>query len=404
MSHGNEEPGPIARPAPEEITRGAMTAAMAVGSAALMVMGMQPVILGGLAGTGRLSAEQLGQVATLEVIALAVGTAIGPRLINQGRMRRLTGLLCVLLALADLLMLLAGSPPEIFAARAVAGLLEGMALASTIVVLTHSRQPDRANGIFLAVQTIPQMVAVYAFPTLIIPMFGLASAFMLLSGLAFLAAASAFWLPDRVAIVPPADAKHFGWSAAGTAALVAILVQSAGIGGAWTYVEMLATQRHLASEAVGIALAGLLGTQILGAFLVAWVGWKLSANLALLVGTIVQATIILWLTGVTHDGSFIIACFAFGLFWLALQPFQLRQIILIDPTRRMALLVVPTTLVGMSLGPLLLSFFVAANNVIPAFKVGGALLGSSALLYAILLLIARSSRGRPGASPTTDDR
>lgn len=368
-----------------------MAAAMAVGTAALMVMGMQPVILGGLASAGRLSAEQLGQVATLEVIALAMGTAIGPGLINRGRMRRVTALLCVVLALADLLMLLAASPPQIFAARALAGLLEGIVLASTIVVLTHSRQPDRANGVFLAVQTIPQMIAVFTFPTLVIPTFGLPSAFILLSGLALLAAGCAFWLPDRVAIAAHADADRIGWSAAGIAALVAVLVQSAGIGGAWTYVEMLATQRHLATAAVGVALAGLLGTQILGAFLVAWVGWKLPANLALLVGTITQATIILWLTRVTHDVPFIIACFAFGLFWLALQPFQLRQIIAIDPKRRMALLVVPTMLVGMSMGPLLLSFFVAGNDVVPAFEVGGALLGSSALLYAMLAVV-RSGR------------
>lgn len=372
------------------IARGSIASAILIGTSALMVLGMQPIILGGLAKAGRLSHAQLGQVAMIEVLALAVGAIVGPRILNRGAMRALTALLCLLLGGANLAMLIAATPAEIFLARGVAGLLEGLTLGSALVVLTHAPQADRVNGTFLAVQTIPQMIAVYTFPTFVLSHFGIDAAFVLLTMLAFIAAAVTYWLPDIIRVSSKKTVVKFEWSLAAIVALAALTLQSAGIAGAWAYVEVLATQRQLSAGAVGYALAGLLATQVIGGFFVAWIGWKASANWALLIGTISQTAIIFWLSRITDGNNFVLACMAFGIFWLALQPFQLRQLILIEQTRRVAMLLVPTVLLGMSLGPLIMSFFLSPTDIEPAFWAGGALIGASVILYAVLALIAPS--------------
>ena len=73
----------------------------------------------------------------------------------------------------------------------------------------------------------------------------------------------------------------------------------------------------------------------------------------------------------------------FGLFWLALQPFLVTELIEFDPTRQVALVLTPVALVGLSLGPLLVSFAVHSGDVRGGFLGAGGLLATGGLLYAL---------------------
>ncbi len=359
---------------------GALCAALLVGTAALMVMGLQPLLLGALEHEGRLTDPQVGQAATLEIVALALGSALGPRL-SRGRVIPLwTFVTCLLLAGANASMYWASSTALIFTLRTVAGALEGLALSSVILIFTHSRQPDRISGIFLAVQTLPQMIAAYLLP---VSGTGANGGFLLLAGCAFFASFASWGLTDSVRALQTRRAAPVVWLPGIIITFAAIVLQNAGIAGSWNYVELLADQRRFAGNTLGEAVAGMLACQILGSALVAWTGRRAPFRLALIASSLVQSLLIVALDQLTSPGAFVLFACLFGFLWLAVQPFQIRQLIDLDSTRGAALLVVPLTLAGASLGPLGVSFVVAASGVDGAFWVSAGLLLLSTLLYAI---------------------
>ncbi len=65
-------------------------------------------------------------------------------------------------------------------------------LGTAIVILTSTPHPDRVNALFLAIQTIPQMVAAYFLPVVIIPRWGSSSGFALLCLIALVSVAGAW--------------------------------------------------------------------------------------------------------------------------------------------------------------------------------------------------------------------
>jgi hypothetical protein len=89
-----------------------------------------------------------------------------------------------------------------------------------------------------------------------------------------------------------------------------------------------------------------------------------------------------------------LAC-AFGVFLLALGPFQVAWLIRIEPTRRVALLITPITLVGWSIGPFIASFWVSARSSDPAFWVATGLFLAAGTAYGLALLLARRPLGQP---------
>jgi hypothetical protein len=65
----------------------AIATAMWVGTAALMVLGIQPIFLAALVAEHRITDMVLGRLATVEVLAIAVGSAIGTAFFRTGGMR-----------------------------------------------------------------------------------------------------------------------------------------------------------------------------------------------------------------------------------------------------------------------------------------------------------------------------
>ncbi|WP_337180389.1 hypothetical protein [Sphingopyxis granuli] len=359
----------------------AIGAAMIVGTAALMVLGLQPILLGALVDEGRLGTGGLGGAATAEILAIAIGTWVGASLLNRGRLRAKCLAICVALAAIDFASALPSFALPVAAVRAAAGLLEGLSLSAAILIMTHNRRPDRLSGIFLGAQTIPQVIAAYLLPTQIIPRWGAAGGFMILGGLAALAALAALCLVDRIETNSAAPGRALQWSPAAIILSLAAFTQFAGIGAAWNYLERLAVQHGLSGEIIGIAISGSLLFQIGGAWMAAWLGWRAGYRLALVVGCVAQAGVVITLSLSGAPAMFVAASCAFGLFWLALQPFQVRYAIALDNSRSLAVFLTPVALVGLSAGPLLVSPLAEAADLRWCYLGSSALLIASGVLY-----------------------
>ncbi len=363
---------------------------MLIGTASLMVLGIQPVLLGALTQEGRIGEAAMGWLATVEVLALAIGSALGVRVLRKGPIAVKVALGCVLLACANAAIYVAHDLAMLFLTRGIAGLLEGFVLGAAIVVITHSRAPDRLNGLFLALQTIPQAALAYALPVTILPRFGADGGFAILAALAAVSAISAFALTERHPPAPEAThASSHPWRLPVIGVLVAVTLQNAAIGGAWAYAERMAVQYRLPPDLYGAALSASLMFQVAGAFAVAWFAWRLPFRIVTVAGPLCQAAVILAIA--TMPGLYVPATAVFGLFWLALSPYQVRLLIDMDPTRQAVLVATAITLFGLSAGPSLSALGVASGDVRGAFWIAGGLMLASAVTFAV------SSRARAPA-------
>lgn len=358
--------------------------AMIVGTAAMMITGIVPVLLGGLTQAHRLTEAQLGPLATVEVLALALSSAVGPALMQAGSMRLKTVALSLLLMGINLGVCVTQSVVVLFAMRGAAGVLEGLMMGATIVVTVHSRHPDRLNAIFWALSTIPMALMAYLLPVWIVPRWGANGGFAALALLSLISAGAALFLVDRVPPAAPEATAVPLRSRAIMIAFAAIFLQNAAIGGAWAYLQLLAEQHHFPPEVPGIAVSVGLLIQVASALAAAAWGGRLEFRLTLLVGSLSQAVLIAVLAAADTPALYIGAALLFSLFWLALIPFQIRLMIDLDPTRRAALALTAFGLVGLSIGPSLSAFGVDGPNVAGAFWIAAGLMAMASAVFAWL--------------------
>ena len=81
-----------------------------IGVVALLIAGLQPVVLGGLAEAGRLSASGIGLAATAELLALGLACGMAAALLKPTGLRTKLALACVAHALCNLATLWVSEP------------------------------------------------------------------------------------------------------------------------------------------------------------------------------------------------------------------------------------------------------------------------------------------------------
>jgi predicted MFS family arabinose efflux permease len=374
----------------------AIATAMVIGTAALMVLGVQPILLAALVAEQKISNAELGRLATAEVLAIAVGAAMGVTLFRAGGMRAKAAITAAILGVINVASCYAAGGAALFLLRGFAGVVEGVLLGSAIVILTRTRSPDRVNGVFLAVQTIPQALAALILPIYLVPRWGSGAGFTILAGLCFLGVVLAPLLPRQGAPASTAAHTRLAWTPEMVCILLAITLQTAGIGAALEYLAQLAAHNGFSQRDVGLATSGNLVLQVVGAFIVVGIAWRIPSALALLVGVSLQAAMALSFPLMPTGGAYVaLACF-FGLFMLALGPFKVAWLVRIDPTRRIALFILPTVLIGWSFGSFVASFWVTPESSDAAYWTSAGFFLSAGVLY--LTVLALGARARKAAA------
>jgi DHA1 family inner membrane transport protein len=383
---------------PQPTTRATVAAGLFLGTVAFMVTGIQPVLLGALAEEGRLSEATLGRLAWVEVLALALASGVGPRLLRFGSARRTIAVACLSLALANAVVYASHDTRVLIVSRLIAGLMEGLLLATTNIAITRGMHPERLSALFLMVSAIPQVAASYLLPAMVMPRFGADSGFGLLCVMAVAGIGVAFLLGNEIQDAPPRDltAAHV-WTPAVVIGLLGVILQNAGNGAGWEYQARVGENLHFSGQVVGTAIAADLIFQIVGTFAVAWFAWRLPFRIVLLLSCLIQATILASMGRVHTPYAYISVCALFGMMWLGANPFQVSLLVDLDRTRQAALLLASLQLVGFGTGPLICSFFVRPGNVEAAFWCAAGLVTASLLLYVVAIALAgRLAAGKSG--------
>lgn len=362
----------------------------AIGVVALLIAGLQPVILGALEREGRLSTAQIGLAATVELMALGGACGLAAAFLKPINIRRKMMLACLLHAAAMLATTLV-SGAGVIAARGAAGACAGVMLWLAIGVIARSASPERASGVFVTIQTFAQLMLAAALPALVMGRWGVDGALTCLAVISVMAAVATLAGPDSFAPLPEPESGG-RLSARSLGGLAAVFLYMAFIVALWVYLEPLAAQAGLSPREAGLAIALALGLQVLGGATATVVGDRVSSSAMLLGIGAINAAILAVLWSGPGRGVFVACVAAFGFLWLFALPFQTLLLVRLDPTRRAAMQLGAAQLLGSSAGPL------AASLVVGEGPVRRALLLSAACLALALALISFLAWRRPAGS------
>jgi len=358
--------------------------AVAVGAIALLMLGLQPLVLGELLESGRVTLEGVGVIAMAEIVGLGAGVLLGDLALPLARLRLMTMLAAVCAAGLDLLTLQASGDLSFGLIRAAAGAGEGVLVWSTTSVLVRSSQPERKAGLFFVIQTIAQGVVGLLLARTIIPVHGWPGAFIALAALSAAAAALAMRLPIGLKPLAAVAADGFNWSARLAMPLVVSFLLMATLGSLWAYIEPLGKRAGYGSVAIQTLIAAGLGMQVVGGSLGSVLVRRLPVR-----GTLSICALLLGLSayGIGRAGPadalpFALLCAVFTFVWLFAAPFQMGLAFAADPTGRVASLVPAAQLFGVAFGPLMASFVVDGEEAarVPLVSVAFAILTVLALL------------------------
>jgi predicted MFS family arabinose efflux permease len=368
-----------------ELTLGQIFAALAVGTIAVLMIGVQPILLGELVDAKQVSLEGVGIVAMGEIVTLGLGVVLGDAMLPWSRLKLITIVAAVLASILDMLTLLAVGDGQLTAVRMAAGLAEGVLIWGTTGVVVRTSNPSRLSGIFFVIQTVAQATLGAVLANLVIPHAGWRGGFMLLGGLTLLPCVLAFWQPPRLAPLASAAASGFRWSTATVLPLLVVFMQMATLGSFWAYLEPLGKAAGLDAQAAQTLIAGVLAMQVVGGIVATVAVRRLAVVPALVAGSVVLALITATVYQLPSGSTlnFSIACAVFGFVWLFLLPFHIGLAFRADPSGRLAVLVPAAQLLGSAFGPLMASLAVQGDDASTVPLISAAFAVAAALVVLI---------------------
>jgi hypothetical protein len=386
-------PSALHTPATAPISAAAVAAIIVLGCVALLMMGIQPLVLGALQSAARLSVPDMGRAATAETLALGVVSA-GMAARAPHRRLRLWGLAgMVLLVLANGLGLSASGLGFVLS-RGLAGAASGVIVWIAVGLITRRSDASRVNAIFLGAQALTQGAVAALIPVTVGPALGAASGLWVMGAGATLALPLLWFLPAELPERPDSESYDGGLNLSAVFGLASGLLMMAGIVGLWIYVEPIARAIHVPERVVSFAIAASLGAQVAGAALVVAADRWVKPVPGLLIVAAAFLGVIATFASHPSQAAFVAATLAFGALWTFALALGLPLLLAADPTRRAPMYGPAATLLGSSLGPLLAGAFATDANIAPALVVSAALFGLAALATLLCAVSRRRSFAR----------
>lgn len=336
---------------PAPIGAARMAACLAIGSIALLVLGVQPVLLGPLVVEGRIGESGVGHLVTVELLAIALGSLLGARLLRGTSARVIAAVGGVLLALANAGMTLHAGAGLLIVLRGAAGLAEGLLLALPMVAIARAAHPERASAYFLVAQTLFQLIVAAVMPSLSLAGSRADAGFLVLAaaGLAAvpLALAAPPWLRPSA---PDPVSGAVTWRSG--AALLGAGTYLGAIVAVWSYFGLWLTRHGHPPALEGTAVALSLAAQVAGAAVASRVSGRLPSGLTIIVCAAGEALLVAMLLAGGGSPAVVHAfSIAFGFLWLFALPSFTGLLIELDPRRRAALYLAAAQMSGSALLP-----------------------------------------------------
>ena len=369
-----------------------LASALWIGSVGLLILGLQPVLLGALYTEGHVSGDELALVATAEMIAIAIGSAVVAMLLSAHNMRWKSAALLILLALANVWTAYAVSAGMLISARAVAGLAEGGLVAVATELIARSRRAERIGGYFVTMQTLAQCVLALLLALYVIPAAGSAGGFIVLAVVCVASLAIAFMVPGDYAELPKDENLANVLTVPSLTALLSVFCYFMFFGAIWAFLEPLGAQYGIDGRTVGLIVSASLAVQVLGAMTATAFEARIDYRLAIVaIGVIAVACSAVLASGPGMT-VFWVAALLMGFILLFIVPYQIRLAITADETRTSVLLVPAAQLFGLAIGPIAASLLIDGKDFRPVPEFAAASAAASVVFLGLFVLVVRRRR------------
>jgi predicted MFS family arabinose efflux permease len=370
----------LARPRPDRLTEVSLTLTALVGEYALLIM---PFILVAMMQTARISEAAAGRLVTLELIFMAIGSALVSTSLRPGRsVRPILAAASLAIIAANVLCSLAHSPVPFAIGRALTGLGEGAVMATASAAVCATPNPHRLFSMIGTAVAVAASVALFAAPVLT-QHAGPASLFWMLAVVPLLLLPCLPRIPipqDTTTTVP---GMRLQGRLASAALLVGFFLLWCGASGLWVYAERIGAEQNLAPTAVGMWLAVGQLAGIPGPIAAAWAGPRLGLRPALAAGCLGMAVAaVLFIFGGRGWTYGLGGCLAS--FWIMfVVPCFRSQMAAIDPSGRAVAASAGFYTVGFGAAPL----------VVAAIHTEGDRFASTALFCVACFLVSAGLAG-----------
>ena len=197
----------MARPTPTAAapSRGQIAASLGIGSAGLLITAISPILLGLLFHAGRLTAGEIGLVATAELLGMGLACGLAGAALPAEGMRRI-GVAAGLAGCVFDLASAGASHLGLVALRGGAGAAEGILLWIAVAFIARQPLPERLAALFLTAQVVSAWVVTALAGALVAPRWGAAGLFVTVGVTAGLSA-----LADVARMKEAPEAYHLGF-------------------------------------------------------------------------------------------------------------------------------------------------------------------------------------------------
>lgn len=369
--------------------------ALWAGSAGLMILGLQPILLGALLTEGRVTYDELALIATAEILAIGIGSAVFAFIFSTTRMRTKTAVLFVLTAIGQYLSAGAPDPMMLLGVRAATGLVEGALVAVAVEWIARAAHPQRLGGHFVLLQTLAQSIAAAMLALAVVPAYGSFGGFVLLAVIALASLSTIAFITDDYG--PLAAQAETGTrprsKVAPVLSLAVVFTFYLFIGAIWAFLEPLGVQYGVSAATVGVLVSASLLAQVVGAFLATLIEGRIGFRVILPGAAVAAIAITVLYAASPTPLVFAVATLATGLIWLFVVPWQIGMTIDADASRKTALLIPAAQLFGAAIGPIGATLLISGENMRPvAYFAMGAAVACLVLCTAYIGLFSR----RPG--------
>lgn len=356
-----------------------------------------PLIVGAAAESFHFGPSELGLIASSDLAGITLASLLAPFWARRIDWRIGGFVALAIVVVGNLVSAGIGALPLLLAVRVLTGVGEGMASSLALVILSDTRNPDRAFGLavgapifvgLIAFQLMPPLVERFGYDGVVLSLAALAGAFALLTPL----------LPARGRPVQSSNERPGPRAAAGlrpvAVGLAAAAVYHVGLGAVWAFIERMGVAAGLASETIGASLGVAVVFGLAGSMIATAVGARFGRSWPLVLAISGQCAALLLLHGSMSATQFTLAACAFQLLWLLSVPYQLAVIASFDTSGRYFVLALAFQAAGVTLGPVVAGLLIDGQDFAAVRELAAVCLAASLAL--ILPLARRSSRTAEG--------
>ena len=334
-----------------------------VGNAVFIGM---PMLVGSLADTLGFDEQQLGWLASADLMGIFVASIAASLLVNRVNRQLLVYVGITVAIIANFSSTIFHQFDSLFVIRIIAGLGEGMCYSVGVATLAGTHKTARNFSILLFVLVAVNAIELYTFPS-ISEKWGVDGIFLFFCGAFVLTYSFVRWLPrsNKEASVQEIVSGNQLSSKTNIPSwipwlcLAAVACVYINVGAFWAFIERLGVDASLTDDFISNTLA--LGTlfTLSGCAIATWMGNKYGQSKPLIAAFALMTAILFLLAFKVTAVSYVVAATVFNFCWLFIDVFQLGTIGNIDHTGKYAALVPGAQGFTQSISPALAGFILS---------------------------------------------